>query len=100
MEGAISTTLTTRERSRTALKLHFQLIPPAPGFIWATPQDSHGALKEIQGEVSVLASAGDEKCDEGKEAILDYLSVFRDYSHRVYPSLVANSTSEMAVKKK
>lgn len=35
MEGAISSrcSLATRERSRTALKLHFQLIPWAPGFI-------------------------------------------------------------------
>lgn len=61
-----------------------------------TPRDSHGALKEIQGEVSVLASAGDEECDEGKEAILDYLAFFRDYSTGIiqwnYPSLVANST--------
>lgn len=98
MEGAISRScsLTTRERSRTALKLHFQLIPSAPGFFWGTPRDSQGGLEEIQGGVSVLASAGDER----KEASLDYLAFFRDYSHRVYPSLVANGTSEMAIRKK
>lgn len=96
MEGAISSSssLTTRERSKTALKLHFQLIPWAPGFIWGTG-DSPGGLKEEQGDISVLAPTGEEGCDEGKEAILDFWAFFHDYSHRVYPSLVANSTSEM-----
>lgn len=59
----------------------------------------------LNSEFSWPTLATEEEYDEGMGVILDFLMFCHGYSqqvtcHRVYTSLVANSTSEMIVRKK